>query len=96
MNKYYEVTATFKDESEVLYGSFLRSDCVDEVDAERDSWKDDGYKRIKIVSREVIDTPDKEVYDGQLVTAQQLFIQQAPCFNFELDTEQLFESWMIH
>ena len=88
-NKYYEVVATFEGTQEVMFGSFVRSDCTYEIDAERDSWKGDGYKAIKIVSRVVEDTPDKEVYEGQVVTAQELFMQQAPSFNFEMGKEEM-------
>tara|TARA_R110000772_G_scaffold25194_1_gene65819 strand:- start:3505 stop:3948 length:444 start_codon:yes stop_codon:yes gene_type:complete len=63
MNKYYEVKATHEGTSEVLYGSFDRTDCTYEVEAERDSWKSQGYKGIKIVARAVNEEPDPEVYN---------------------------------
>ena len=89
MTKYFEVQAINSDgESETLYGSFLRSDCKDEIDAERSSWKDQGYRKISIVAVETPDEPDPEVYPG-VVTPHQLFMLQAPSFNFELDQEQL-------
>jgi len=90
-NKYYEVVGKIDGDVEVLYGSFVRKDCVDEMSAEKEGWKDDGYKAIKIVSRETEDTPDAEVYKGEIVSKQQLFMQQAPSFNFELDKDQLLE-----
>jgi hypothetical protein len=62
MNKYYEVIATINGASDVLYGSFERADCVSEIDAERDAWKIQGYKAIKIAYRTVIESPDAEVY----------------------------------
>ena len=91
MTTYYEITAKIDGNIEVLFGSFVKSDCTYELDAEKSSWKDQGYKAIKITSRETEDTPDPEVYD-ELVTSKQLFQQQAPSFNFELDEEQLLEA----
>ena len=61
-NTYYELIGTIDGESEILFGSFDREDCAYEQDAERDTWKADGYKGIKIVSREVAEEPDPEVY----------------------------------
>lgn len=89
MTKYYEVTATNEGTSEVLYGSYLRQDCKDEIDAERASWKADGYKAIKITSRECTDEIDEEVYEDNLVTKEELFLNHAPDFNFELSAEEL-------
>jgi len=88
-NKYYEVVGKIDGKQEVLFGSFVRADCKYEMDAEKEGWKDDGYKGIKIVSRDTEDTPDPEVYEGEIVNKQQLFMQQAPSFNFELDADQL-------
>ena len=88
MTKYYEVTATNEGTTEVLYGSYLRQDCKDEIDAERDSWKECGYKAIKITSRECTDEIDEEVYEDNLVTKEELFLNHAPDFNFELSAEE--------
>ena len=65
IHTYYEVQAQIDGQTEILYGSYVRKDCAHEVQAERDSWKDEGYKAIKIVSRETTEQPDKEVYDIQ-------------------------------
>lgn len=65
MNKYYEVTAEIDGETDVLYGSFLRSECVYELDAEKDSWKGEGYKKFKIITKETEAEPDKTVYNLQ-------------------------------
>jgi hypothetical protein len=90
MTKYYEVIAKHEGTPEVLYGSFLKDDCLYEVEAERDSWKEQGYKGIKISVRETTDTPDIGVY-GELVTPKELWLAQAPSFNFELDEDDLLE-----
>ena len=91
MNKYYEVTGTIEGTSEVLYGSYLRQDCKDEIDAEREYWKADGYKAIKITSRECTDEIDEEVYEDNLVTKEELFLKHAPDFNFELSADELVQ-----
>ena len=66
MNKYYEVEGYIDGEREVLFGSFDKRDCTYELEAERESWKAEGYKKIKIVSRETQETPDPEVYGDEL------------------------------
>ena len=62
MNKYYEITGSINGVSEILFGSFERSDCQYEKGCESDSWKEEGYKGIKIVSRLTSERPDPEVY----------------------------------
>lgn len=91
MNTYYEVTATIDGQDEVLYGSFDRNECKYEIDAERDNWKEQGYKKIRITSRQTVDTPDSEVYADVLITKHELFMQQAPALNFEYDEDELLE-----
>jgi len=90
MNTYFEVKAEIDGEVEILFGSYDKQDCIYEKEAERDSWKEQGYKKIKIVSRQVEEKPDKEVYPD-LITKKELFIKQAPSFNFELDEDELLE-----
>lgn len=62
--KYFEVIGNFEGDLEVLFGSFDRLDCKYELEAEKTSWKDQGYKGIKIVSRETSDKPDPTVYEN--------------------------------
>jgi len=63
MTKYYEIKAINIDgDDEILYGSFSKSEAQYELQAERDSWKADGYKQIAITSRDTDDQPDPEVY----------------------------------
>lgn len=62
MNTYYEINATIDGQPELLFGSFVKSDCTYELDAERDSWKDQGYTSIKLTSRETDQEPDLDVY----------------------------------
>lgn len=62
---YHKVIATIDGEQEELYGSFVKADCEYEIEAERDSWKEEGYKGIKIVSTLTEEEPDTEVYTDQ-------------------------------
>jgi len=64
MNKLYIITAEHEGTLEELYCSYDRSDCVYEKDAEKDQWKEQGYKKVKITSRMVEEKPDPEVYDS--------------------------------
>jgi len=88
-NKYYKVIGIIDGASECLFGSFDRSDCVSEIDAERVSWRADGYKGIKIISEDTTDTPDTDVYSDVIFTKHELFMNQAPAFNFELGEDDL-------
>lgn len=62
MSKYYEVLADMDGETEVMFGSFLKSEAQYELEAERDNWKADGYKKLRIKSRLTDQVPDPEVY----------------------------------
>jgi len=62
MSTYYEVIATHSGYREVLFGSFAKKDCKYEVDAEKESWKDQGYTNITITPRETDESPDPSVY----------------------------------
>lgn len=67
---YYEVIGTFNGELDVLFGSFDRQDCKDEIEAERDTWKMDGFKSIRIRERQTEETPSAEIYgDNHYMTA---------------------------
>ena len=65
MNKYYMVTGVLNGRTEKLFGSFDKADCTYEIEAEKESWKGEGYKNIKISTKETADKPDKEVYNVQ-------------------------------
>ena len=91
MATYYTLTATIDGELEVIFGSFVKADCEYELDAEKESLKDQGYKGFKIVAAESNETPDLKVYAGEVVDAHKLFMDQAPSFNFEKSEEELLE-----
>lgn len=67
-NKYYEITAVVKEcgTKEVLFGSFMRKECVEELEECKQCWKWDGYKTFKIESRLINDQPDPEIYGEEL------------------------------
>tara|TARA_R100000808_G_scaffold7161_1_gene21149 strand:- start:689 stop:949 length:261 start_codon:yes stop_codon:yes gene_type:complete len=52
-------------DSEVMFGSYDRTDCTAEIDAERDTWKEQGYSKIRIQSRETEEAPDPEIYGAK-------------------------------
>tara|TARA_R110002096_G_scaffold339764_1_gene533017 strand:+ start:53 stop:250 length:198 start_codon:yes stop_codon:yes gene_type:complete len=64
MNKYYEVQATNENEVEILFGSFVLDDCSSEIECEVSTWTDQGYKKIKIVTRLTNEKPDLEIYEN--------------------------------
>ena len=72
MTTYYEIKAVNIDgDTEVLYGSFVKAEARYELDAEKASWKDEGYKLIKIVSRTTDDAPDMSVYTQEELNTNQ-------------------------
>lgn len=62
MNTYYEIQGKIDGDTEVLYGSFSRSDALYELDAERGSWIDQGYSALRVIPRETDESPDPVVY----------------------------------
>lgn len=64
MNKYFTVIGVIDGEYENLFGSFDRADCVSEIECEKSTWKEQGYKRIKIQSKNTTDVPDRSVYEN--------------------------------
>ena len=59
MFKYYEIVANC---NSVLYGSYDRSEATYELEAMRDSWKDEGYRGIKLRWRATDEAPDVGIY----------------------------------
>lgn len=62
MNTYYQIIGTINGQKEILDGSFDRKELKYTLDAERDSWKEEGYKKIGIVSSRTEEDPDMETY----------------------------------
>ncbi len=62
---YYEITGLSSDATvDLFFGSYVRADCVYELDAERAQWKDEGYKNLRITSRQISQSPDPDVYSA--------------------------------
>ena len=59
---YYKVVGTLDGEREQLFGSFVKADCIGELDAERFNWKLEGYKALKVIASSTEDSPDMAVY----------------------------------
>lgn len=91
LNKYHTVTAWIDGEQETLFGSYIKADCIDEIEAERHTWKEQGYKRISVTTKEIIEGPDPDLYKGEIVTKAELWLAQAPSFNFEKGEDELLE-----
>ncbi len=70
MNTYYNLTGTLNGEKEIIFGSFIRAECKYELEAERESLKADGYKKLTIEAVETNDKPSAEVYEDELVSAE--------------------------
>ena len=62
MYKYYEVKGMIDGKYEVLYGSYDKSDCDYELDAEKEYWREDGYKGLCVSLRLTDEAPDPTVY----------------------------------
>lgn len=58
MSNYYEVTATLDDYDEVLFGSYILAEAKSELYEVKPSAKRDGYKNIRIESRDCPDAPE--------------------------------------
>ena len=69
MGVYYNTIGIYSDgETENLYGSFDRDDCVSELECEKESWKEDGFKKFKIVAIKTTEKPNTSVYGRKFVT----------------------------
>lgn len=68
---YHEVQGTKDGETEVLFGSFSKTDCKYELKAERVYWHGEGYRNIKIVSSETEEIPDPSVYSLKEIRAME-------------------------
>ncbi len=83
MNKYYEVIGIIDGQKEILFGSFAKKDCTFELDSEREGWKAEGYKGLKIVSRLTDESPDPEVYKNDIVISTEYLSEHKDFFTLE-------------
>ena len=66
---YYKVIGSIDGEEEQLFGSFVKRQCVTEINSENDSWINDGYSLIHIKPVHTDDEPDPEVYTKEEIEA---------------------------
>ncbi len=64
MNTYYEIEGYIGDEREVLFGSFVKQECKEELEECKQGWKWDGYKKVKITNRSTTEKPCDSVYEN--------------------------------
>ena len=89
-NTYYELTAELDGERHVLFGSYNKADVTAEKRIEMPTYKEDGYKRFKIESKEVEEEADSKVYE-EIMTTEEFFQKHAPDYNFELSHDGLIQ-----
>ena len=68
MTIYYNLIGTLNGIDELLYGSFIKDECKEELAAERVAFKEEGFKKLRIVAVPTVDDPDAEVYQDELVS----------------------------
>jgi hypothetical protein len=83
MTKYYDVIARIDGQIEKLFGSFVREDCISEIECEGPDWSEQGYRQIRILPRETNEQPDPTVYkddieDGLLIIQDDIRIVEQP------------------
>ena len=59
---YYELVGTTEGVQEVLFGSFIKSEVKKEKEFEQEVLRWQGYRCLKVVTREVEETTDFEFY----------------------------------
>ena len=77
MNMYHVITATLDGETVELFGSFDKSDCKYELECNKQDWKCEGYKAIKLTTRPTSETPDAEVYGANFVTGRTVHVDES-------------------
>ena len=66
--RYYELIGTIEGDQEVIFGSYIESEVEEEKECEQATLRLQGYRGLKVVSREVQETPDPEVYGETQMT----------------------------
>jgi len=62
---YYKLIGNFDGQQDVLFGAYLRSECVYEKRAEREQLLDAGYLKLTIITEKTTTAPDPEVYTSR-------------------------------
>ena len=60
--KYFQFVADYEGETEIIFGSYKRAECIYEMDAEKASLKDQGYKKPRIICIDVEEKPAADIY----------------------------------
>tara|TARA_R110002051_G_scaffold272533_1_gene333018 strand:+ start:117 stop:434 length:318 start_codon:yes stop_codon:yes gene_type:complete len=68
--KYFKITARLVGEMETLYGSYDKAEAEYELEAMRDSWKDEGYRGIQLKCWFVDEAPDEGIYGKAFIAKQ--------------------------
>ena len=68
--KYFQITAKLDGATETLYGSYDKAEAEYELEATRDSWKDEGYRGIKLGWKATDEAPDADIYGKAFIAKQ--------------------------
>ena len=68
--KFFQITAKLDGVTENLYGSYDKAEAEYELEAMKDSWKDEGYKGIKLVWKATDEAPDPDIYGRSFIAKQ--------------------------
>ena len=60
--KYFQITAELDGATETLYESYDKAEAEYELEALRDTWKDEGYRGIKLGWVAISEAPDANIY----------------------------------
>ena len=62
MNTYHIINGIIDGQTEQLFGSFDKDDCIYELDANKIQWKNEGFKSIKLTTKLTSEKPSIKVY----------------------------------
>lgn len=106
-NTYYELKGTYTNESgekvdEILFGSYVRSECAFEKSTNKDQWREEGYRRLRIEQRQTEEQPDPEVYSPEELLKKDIEEDGLHAFEccgnvayVEYDEEnEVYEAWL--
>jgi len=60
--RYYQVVGEYEGAAELLFGSFVKADCVSEIEAEHPTWQGEGYRKIKLQTVLTTEAPSLDAY----------------------------------
>jgi len=68
--KYFQITAKFDGATDILYESYDKAEAEYELEALRDTWKDEGYRGIKLGWVAISEAPDANIYGKAFIAKQ--------------------------